>query len=245
MSDFIDQPQHRGGIGYYNKLPARTYTEDGSMWTVDNSKGIFAFTRLIPNIELVDEDGHVRCDGGTNNFGPMGFHEWDEALQVCNCGALTQPYALTGNHDLLFSSLEYLDVVMGNPECGGTIVYMESSDQGAELAVVKGRHSVTARTLQEVLRLLLEWEIAGELFDSTEPMVDVAKQMIIGLGMTEEIKTWIWDNVPPNKVQLFLEGNTNAQEPTEPPDITGTVVEPWLLDLIQRSAGIGFMPTGA
>ncbi len=245
MSDFIDQPQHRGGVGYYNKLTARTYTDDGSTWSVNNSKGIFAFVQLVPNVELVEEFGDVRCDGGTNNFGPMGFHEWDEALQVCNCGSSDKPYALTGNHALLFSSLEYIDVALGNPDCGGTIVYIESSDEGAELEMVKVWPSASARTLQEVLRLLLEWEIAGELFDSTEPMADIAKQMIIGLGMTEEIKTWIWDNVPPNKVQLFLEGNTNAQEPTEPPDITGTIVEPWLLDLIQRSAGIGFMPTGA
>ena len=245
MSDFIDQPQHRGGVGYYNKLPARTITEEGSTWTVDNSKGLFAFTKLVADVELVEEGGAVRCDGGIQNFGPMGFHEWDAAAGACNCGSEQPPHELTGNHDMLLSSLEYIDVVMGNPDCGGVIVYIECSDEGAEEAVVAGRHSVSARTIQEVLRLLLEWQAAGELFDSTEPMVAVADQMITGLGITDEIKSWIWDNVPPNKVQRFLEGDPHAQDATQPPDITGTVVEPWLLDLIQKSAGIGFMPTGS
>ena len=40
---FSEHPEHLGGVGYYNKLPARTVTQDGATWTIDNTKGLFAF----------------------------------------------------------------------------------------------------------------------------------------------------------------------------------------------------------
>jgi len=250
MSPFAEQPQHLGGVGYYNKLPARTITEDGSTWTIDNTKGFFSFTQLIPDInedEELGSDGemHRRCDSGHNQYGPKGFHVWNTETEECNCGADTAPYPLTGNHDLPFNELDWLSAVFGNPECGGLVVYIESSDAEAEERVVAGRHSISARTIQEILRLMMEWEFAGSDFESTEPMVNVAKNMLTRLEMPNDVRDWIWTNVPPNKVQKYLEGNTDAQVADDPPDISGTIVEEWLLPLIQKTAIIGFMPTGS
>ena len=250
MVPFAEQPQHLGGVGYYNKLPARTINEDGSTWTIDNTKGFFSFTQLIPDLaeeEERDSNGeiHKRCDAGQNQYGPKGFHAWDTETEKCNCGADTAPYPLTGSHELPFNELTFLSAVFGNPDCGGLVVYMESSDAEAESKVVAGRHSVSARTIQEILRLMMEWEIAGSDFGSTEPMVAISVNMLKGLEMPDDVRDWIWTNVPPNKVQKYLEGKTDAQVADDPPDISGTIVEQWLLPLIQKTALIGFMPTGS
>jgi hypothetical protein len=250
MVPFAEQPQHLGGVGYFNKLPVRTISEDGSTWTVDNTKGFFAFVQLIPDIDEQEELGsdgemHRRCDSGQSQYGPKAFHLWDEQSQKCNCGADTPPYSLTGNHDLPFNELTYLGTVFGNPECGGMVIYIESSDTEAENRVVAGRHSAGTRTIQELLRLMMEWEVAGSDFGSTEPMVDVCRNMLAGLEMPDDVRDWIWTNVPPNKVQKYLEGKTDAQTAEAPPDISGTIVEEWLLPLMQKTALIGFMPTGA
>lgn len=246
---FSEHPEHLGGVGYYNKLPARTVTQDGSTWTIDNTKGFFGFVKLVPNIVLVEETGsdgvtHQRCDGDKDQYGPMAFHVWDEDAEECNCGADTPPHVLTGNHDLPFNELVYLSAVFGGPHCGGQVVYIESSDTAAEERVVTNRHSAATRTIQELLRLMMEWEVAGSDFGSTEPMVSVCTDMLSGLAMPDDVRNWIWTNVPPNKVQKYLEGRTDAQTADTPPDISGTIVEDWLVPLITESPQIGFMPTG-
>ena len=99
--------------------------------------------------------------------------------------------------------------------------------------------------MQELLRLMMEWEVALDEFGSTERVATVCKGMLTGMNMTQEVRDWIWTNVPPNKVQKFLEGSTTAQDDPEPPDITGTVVEDWLLEQINGAPTIGHMPTGS
>lgn len=247
MDLFADQPQMLGGVGYYNKLPVRTITEDGVSWTIDRTKGFFGFVKIVEVGDHVLENGtddmpHQRCDAGQSQYGPMAFHVWDPVAEVCNCGADSAPYALTGNHDLPFNELGFLSIVFGNPGVGGHVVYIESTDADAEERVVRNRHSAAARSMQELLRLMMEWEVALDEFGSTEPMAQVAKNMLTGMNMPQDVRDWIWTNVPPNKVQRFLQGNTAAQDADDPPDITGTVVEPWLLDQIGRASIIGYMP---
>ena len=246
---FSEHSEQLGGVGYYNKLPVRTITQDGATWTVDNTKGLFSFTPLVADVELeevVDADGntHQRCDAGTNQYGPKGLHVWNEITGQCNCGASTAADPLTGSHHLLFYELTHISSVFGSPAAGGQVVYIESSNAESERLTVADRHSVSARTLQEILRLMLEWEIAGSDFGSTEPMASTATSMIAGLAMPDDVRDWIWTNVPPNKVQKYLQGDTDAQVAETPPDITGTIVEDWLVPLITESPNIGFMPTG-
>lgn len=250
LDPFAEQPQMLGGIGYYNKLPARTIEEDGSSWTIDRTKGFFGFVKVVEIGAVVEEAGtdgqtHKRCDAGQSQYGPLAFHVWDPVAQVCNCGADSAPYELTGNHDLPFNELTYLSVVFGNPEVGGQVVYIESSNAAAEERVVRTRHSAAARSMQELLRLMMEWEVVYDHFGTTEPMAAVAKSMLTGMNMTQDVRDWVWTNVPPNKVQKYLQGETTAQEADEPPDITGTVVEDWLLEQIGRAPVIGHMPTGS
>ena len=71
---------------------------------------------------------------------------------------------------------------------------------------------------------MMEWEIAGSDFGSTEPMVAISVNMLKGLEMPDDVRDWIWTNVPPNKVQKYLEGKTDAQVADDPPDISGTIV---------------------
>lgn len=250
MSTFAEHPDHLGGIGYYNKLPARTVTQDGSSWTIDDTKGFFGFVQIVAIGDVVEEAGtdgalHKRCDAGNSQFGPLAFHVWDADAGECNCGADTAPYTLTGNHDLPFNELTYLSVVFGNPSIGGQIVYIESENAEAEGRVVRNRHSAATRTLQEMLRLLMEWQVVYTDFGSLEPTAVVANDMLTGLDMPQDVRDWIWTNVPPNKVQKYLQGNVAAQDADPPPDITGTVVETWLVEQIEQAPVIGHMPTGA
>jgi len=247
---FSEHAEHLGAVGYFNKLPARTVTQDGSTWTIDNTKGLFAFTQLVPDMPVeasVDGDGQAieRCDAGRNQHGPIAFHTWDETAQECSCGADTAADPLTGNHYILFHEITFVGSVFGSAAIGGQVIYLESSDADAEVLTVANRHSASARTIQELLRLMMEWEIAGTDFGSTEAMVGVATEMLEGLNMPADVRDWIWTNVPPNKVQKYLEGREDAQVADPPPDITGTIVEDWLVPLITESPQIGFMPTGS
>lgn len=249
LDPFAEQPQMLGGVGYYNKLPARTITEDGSSWTIDRTKGVFAFVQVVEIGDVVTEIGtdgetYQRCDAGQQQYGPVAFHVWDPVAGVCNCGATTPPDPLTGSHHLKLENMQYLSVVFGNPAIGGQVIYIESNDADAEENTVRDRHSAGTRTMQELLRLMMEWEVALDDFGSTEVMGTVAKGMLAGMDMPQNVRDWIWTNVPPNKVQKFLEGRPDAQDDPEPPDITGTVVEDWLLEQIGQAPVIGHMPTG-
>ena len=96
--------------------------------------------------------------------------------------------------------------------------------------------------MQELLRLMMEWRGSMSL---ARLNVSPRSAVCTGMNMTQEVRDWIWTNVPPNKVQKFLEGSTTAQDDPEPPDITGTVVEDWLLEQINGAPTIGHMPTGS
>ena len=139
----------------------------------------------------VDGGGQAieRCDAGKNQYGPIAFHTWDETAEECSCGADTPADPLTGNHYILFHELTYVSSVFGSAAIGGQVIYLESSDADAEVLTVANRHSASARTIQELLRLMMEWEVAGTDFGSTEAMVGVATEMLEGLNMPVTCET--------------------------------------------------------
>lgn len=88
---------------------------------------------------------------------------------------------------------------------------------------------------------MMEWEIAVDEFTNTEAHAVAAKKYLAGMNMPEEVRSWIWDNVPGNSVQRYIEGNSRARDRELPPSITGTIVESWLVPFILEAPAIGFM----
>lgn len=228
---FSEQPTDRGGVGYLNKIPGV------------NDNGFFTFFRIIPETDAVAEEsehGHSihRCDSSLP--GPVGWHEWDDTKNLCNCGSSDKPFLLTRNHVASMHDLNFISVVIGPNGSNGLIIYIELSDPVVEENVVRDRHTVSARTLQELFRLLLEWEQAVDFFDCNELHALEAKNFISTIGLTDEVKAWLLEKVPPNKVERFLSNNEDARSRELPPNAEGTVFEPWVLDKIFKSiASIG------
>lgn len=239
---FATHGSEPGQVGYFNK-------EIG----VNDTAGTFTFTRLVQNVEKVidineDGKGTWRCDAavGKVNIGPAGWHIWDEQAGRCNCGRADRPMYNTGTHALPFEKITVLECVLGNFGGNAMVTYMEYKDPAYDAyiqrATGEGVSNVSGRTLQELLRLLMEWEIAVDEFANTEAHALAAKKYLAGMNMPEEVRSWIWDNVPGNSVQRYIEGNPQARDRDDlPPSITGTVVESWLVPLILESPVIGHM----
>lgn len=225
--------QEFGSIGYYDK--SNPDVPQG---------GTFTFTKLIKNVTTVVEAGannetYQRCDPGM--IGPCGWHQWNADTQLCNCGSTDAPNINTGSHVLPFGEISGLACVLGNYGGNAIVTYMEYKDAIVEETTERERHTVTARTLQELMRLLMEWEYAVDQFECVEPHALAAKAYLAGLNIPPEVRAWLWDEVPPNKVQRFLEGNPNPRDRVPPPPAVGTVFERWIVPLIIAAPSIGFL----
>jgi hypothetical protein len=238
---FANHGLERGNVGYFNK-------EIG----VNDTIGTFTFTRLIRDVQRVTEisdqgEEMIRCDSNEEkeNIGPAGWHIWDEQKSRCNCGRGDRPIYNTGTHALPFDKIDFLQCVLGNFGGNAIVTYMEYKDPiydaYIQRATGEGVSNVSGRTLQELLRLLMEWEIAVDEFTNTEAHAVAAKKYLAGMNMPEEVRSWIWDNVPGNSVQRYIEGNSRARDRELPPSITGTIVESWLVPFILEAPAIGFM----
>lgn len=224
-----DQPTHKGGIGFYHRQPG-----------TGDLIGFFSIAKARPIPEqMYDPAGEVvRCDGLST--GPMGFHEWDDLTGLCSCGDTEPPDPTTGNHILFLRGLSAIFVVLeALPH--GFITYIELHDEAMEDAMVRLPHSASARTLQEVLRLLLEWEHAYTDLGSREPIAVTAHGMVNALDMPADVREFLEDGMPDEKVARFLKGEPDARNRPDPatiPDLPDNVDE-WLEQKITNSRPLG------
>lgn len=191
-----DQPSHLGGIGRW-----------AGSWEDNDMTGIF----MLAGARKIEGD---RCD--TARWGPAGFHRWDESAGVCNCGSLDQPSLETGHHVTTMSTIKFVDIVF-QALPWGYMLYFEhdtrDDDEQARLATPTG-----TRTLQELLVTMLEWEWAWQHGD-TWPGGEVAHHVLAKLNMPDEMRQWLLDNVAPQFVKQYLQGEPNPKNrlPSVPP----------------------------
>lgn len=224
-----DHPTHKGGVGFYRKQPG-----------VDDTTGFFAIAKARPIPEqMFDPSGEViRCDGLST--GPMGFHEWDATTGRCSCGDPERPDPTTGNHILFLRGLATIFVVIEALPYG-FITYIELHDEAMEDEMIRRPHSASARTLQEVLRLLLEWDYAYTALGSREPIAEAARGMVGVLDIPAGVRSFLEGDMPDEKVARFVKGVKDARERPRPeriPDLPDEV-DAWLEQKIIGSRPLG------
>jgi hypothetical protein len=216
---FSEEPFQDGLVPRMNKIIGET----------DNI-GLFCLTRADV---VLEESG--RCNPLTT--GPASFHVWDEESNLCSCGLDKQPDIFTGDH---FVDIQMIDgyhvLIEGMPY--GFIVYVELiADVLEDQMALMPYH---CRTLQEMFRYLVEWSWAYTDLGSQEEVARVAHGMLISMNFPDEMRQWIIDSVPFEKLGRFLRGDLNANERTieEIPPLRDDIDE-WLHDKIVACRSLG------
>ena len=207
----------------------------------DDSVGVFSFTRMIDpkTASDVDVTDARRCDTGFKK-GPSGFHDWDAETNTCSCGSTSKPYGLTHHHYIKFNQLVCMHTVMDILPFS-VIMYMELKDPEDEIKTIEDYHHEHTRTLQELFRLIIEWDFDYTNFDNREETAIVCNEIMSNINMPIEIKDWFIEEMPSEKVGRYLEGNTEAKDriPELIPDLPDFISE-WLLDKVtHNNRGIG------
>lgn len=227
-SRLAEHPAHRGGIGYYLRGE-------------ESTKGFFALAGVKPipsQAKEVGPDGseRIRCDSAA--YGPYGFHVWDEVEGVCNCGRTDQPEPVMGHHTLTLANIDFVTVVIESlPH--GYILYFECNDPAVEEEACEMRHSDCARTLQELFRLMVEWDYCYEAFGNREPVCVSAHGVLEDLALPDGIRDWLLSTVPAQKVARFLAGDADARlRLSGVPDMSDEF-DLWVTDKIMHSGSLG------
>lgn len=223
-----DQPNHLGGVGFFEKLPGIT-----------DRNGFFAISGARQNPRNIQqENGLRRCD--SNAYGPYGFHRWSEINQVCSCGSEDMPEPAMGHHLITLENLATVMVVI-EAYPYGYVLYFELNNEEDEETCIKMAHSDCARTLQELFRLMVEWEFAHKELGSGELTATTCSGMLEVLQMPQSVRNYLLQQVPNEKVARFLSGNTNAQDrnPVETIPLLSEEFDLWLENKIIHSSPLG------
>lgn len=226
LSDASKEP---GCIGFWEKIPG-----------INDVPGFFAIAQHIEISEIqveTDDSLYLRCDSNSIK-GPQGFHKW--LGDNCTCGSTDRPHGLTGHHHVRFDNMVAIfPIIEAVPY--GHIMYFELDNQEDEIATIEGFHTEHARTLQEIFRLLLEWDYAYTNLNNREPVAVVSHGIVNVLEIPDSIQTWIINNIPAEKVGRYLNGDENARSRVDPltiPPISDEFSE-WLFEKISKTRAIG------
>ena len=103
---FSEHPEHLGGR-LLQQATCKNCHPRRATWTIDNTKGLFAFTQLVPDMPVeaaVDGGGQAieRCDA-VKSVWTNCFHTGTKLLKS-GCGADTPADPLTGNLHIFFTN---------------------------------------------------------------------------------------------------------------------------------------------
>lgn len=210
-------------------------------WGVNDHKGIFSLSSVravMPDNSVeVGKDGvnRVRCD--RNAYGPYGFHTWIEAEGRCTCGRTEQAEPSMGHHLMTLENIHFVCPVVDIFPYGYILYFECSAEHEAEM--IHGYDCESTRTLQEVIRLMMEWDIAHTVFGNTEPIAVASHNMLRHLAPPDEVLDWVWNNVPPQKVQRFLSGDTDARSRLPDTPVMSEDFDHWICTQILTSMPLG------
>lgn len=224
-----DQPTHKGGVGFYHKTLG-----------IDDKIGIFNISKMkkIPSNTRDSLGNLMRCDSG--RYGPYGFHEWNEENQICSCGSLDKPDLSMGHHLVTLSNLSTVFVVRDIYPYG-YIMYFELHNLEDEEECCKIPHSEFARSLQELFRLMVEWDFAYTELGNTESVAETCHNILNELQLSEDHRNWLLNTIPPEKVEKFLRGDINARQRSNIEDISDLEesFSNWLEQVVLNSEPLG------
>jgi len=228
---FALQPQHPTGVGYLAKQIGLT-----------DSFGFFEFIKAVYDERFYEEewepgqtDGiRARCDASAPRLIPMptDFHVWDYENEVClACGSTDKPYGTTQSHVASLNNSKILRIPVHSRF--GFITYIEINDLELEKQAFVDPQNC-ARTLQELFRLMLEWEWAYLELGNNEEIARVAHELLDDLDMPAGVREWVWSNVPESRVFRYLRGDVSARDRADITEIPpmSSEFEDWCLHII-------------
>lgn len=230
-----DHPTYKGGIGWYHKPVGET-----------DSSGFFAISGVkeIPRDSRDGTGEMVRCDsadhGSNVSYGPYGFHRWNASTGLCSCGSAEQPEPQMGHHQITLRNISKVNAVIEALPYG-YVLYFELHDEQLEEECIQMSHSDCARTLQELFRLMLEWEYANKELGSSELIAETCSGMLQVLDMPSTIREFLLLDVPDEKVAKFIKGDPAARQRANVnsiPDMSDEFSS-WLEEKITSSRPIG------
>lgn len=216
----------------------------GSYWRaggMNDTKGFFALSSIRAitpeTAQEVTADGQlkIRCD--RNAYGPYGFHTWIGEEGRCTCGRTEPPEPSMGHHFVILSTITYVNTVIEIfPH--GYILYFECLPE-VEYESLHGSDCEAAYTLQEIMRLMMEWDIAHTQFGNNEPIAVASHNMLLQLAPPTEVLDWVWNNVPPQKVERYLRGDPQARGRLDGTPVMDPDFDHWICTLILQSMPLG------
>jgi hypothetical protein len=221
-NNWITNPKHlrnesKGpdGFGIYYKRPG----------TDDDKTGYFVFIKSVydykfkPEVKEVDEINTPlveRCDVGLKKDipKPIALHEKDEETGLCNlCGSADPIYTTTNSHVATIQNTRILRLPFQG--YSGFIVYLKLDDKSLEEKDSDYSENL-ARTLQELFRLMLEWEWCYMELGTRDTYSILAYEILKEMDVPSSIRDWLWTEVPDQRVAKFLKGDTNARLRSDP-----------------------------
>ena len=150
---------------------------------------------------------------------------------------------MMGHHIITMENLKNIYVVKDILPYG-FIVYMELENPQDEISCCELPHSDCARTLQELFRLMIEWESAHLNFGSKEQIAEVCHGMLRSLEIPPDIYAWLSNDVPPEKVEKYLLGRKDARTRNDPaiiPEMSNSF-DSWIESKIINCKSLGETP---
>jgi hypothetical protein len=205
------EPKHENGVGRYHKTPG----------SGDDEKGFFTFIRAVydkrfyqEEVDHINDDHSIsmRCDSGAPKKMPMptSLHETDDDTGLCTfCGSGESVYGTTNSHNCSLTN----SIILRMPIHGykGFIGYLELRDQEAEDKEVYENTNM-ARTLQELFKILLEWEWVYLNLDQNDVCAELAYNILEEQQLPENLRQWLWDEMPDMHVAKFFKGDIDARQ---------------------------------
>ena len=225
MATLKDEPADLGAVGYYDKTVG-----------INDTTGFFAISKVaqIPVKDVVEGED-TRCDRG--KIGPSSLHRWDETSGLCACGSTEPPDPVTGDHLIAMQDLVVCyPVFEAMPHA--IILYIELKDPAQEEEAI--REPNHTRTLQEMLRYIIEWDWAYTTLGNREEIAALCNSIVSTLAVPTEVTEWVIDQVPAEKVGRFLQGHPDARSrTTEPIPELPDFVSSWMHSLIVNCRTFG------
>ena len=94
----------------------------------------------------------------------------------------------------------------------GLVVYFELKNELDEETLIRMPHH--ARSIQEILRYIVEWDWAFTELGSTEQVAKTCHGIMSVINMPSSIKDFIVNTVPCEKLGRFLQGHPDARART-------------------------------
>lgn len=230
-----DYGSSKANLGYYDKIINQT----------DNI-GLFTFT----SVAKVNKYNQIedRCDADNNGpvivgWNPNEPYQFPLGMKLENIKYLLPIIDCAPDFYIVYSEWQEseLNVLKRNydslPDWQKTAIdngWIVDSNKKVhagylENEAIKLHPQRMARTLGELFKLIIEWDIVSrEPFNNTEPAAIISKKILEKLEMPEEVKNELIDLYPDTHVSLYIQGNPNAKErPSGVPNIT-PLFETWI-----------------